>query len=120
VRKSKCTEEDLTRSIAKHIERDANPLQLNKVYWAKRQDKVEITKAKKMIMFIRYYFYYTLFFSMANVSNNDNTVLTFVFCTMRHILLICWALNLHYYMCVYLTIYGTKQQNIYGTMFVRI
>jgi len=25
MRKSKCTEEDLTRSIAKHIERDASP-----------------------------------------------------------------------------------------------
>ena len=44
-------DDDFTRSIAKHIERDASPLQLNKVYWAKRQDKVDITKAKKTIMF---------------------------------------------------------------------
>jgi len=41
----------LTRRIAKHIERDTSPLQLNKVYWAKRQDKIEITKAKKTIIF---------------------------------------------------------------------
>jgi len=36
----------------------------------------------------------TLHFS-ANVSNKDNTVLNFVFCTTRHIILICWALYLH-------------------------
>jgi len=45
-------EEDLTGSIEKHIERDASPLQLNKEYWAKRQDKVEITKAKKTIVLL--------------------------------------------------------------------
>ena len=44
------------------------------------------------------------FLNMANVSNNNNTVLTFVFFTMRHILLICWALYLQTEVCVYLTI----------------